>query len=140
MMSNGKNKKAFFFTLDTIIAILLLTTLMIAIFMAFSQASTPFSDNIPLESLGMDTLVVLDQDIKDAIATNATSSLHQSLAALLPENVCMKIQVTHANVTDLDLIKPGCTPSEFTTISRRVIYRKNMIYLAEGKTWLRGKT
>jgi len=141
-----KGKKGFVISFDAVIALLLLTSLIVAATSYLSTVEFKAGNSLSLKEITMDSLTVLEKSgkLEKAISTDKSSEVRAFLNKL-PYNVCADLRVYSGN--DLSnheflVLRPGCKQNfkESATIERSVVVESGgnvSIYLAELRAWYR---
>ncbi len=136
--------KGFVFSLDALIAMLLLITMFITATIYFNQVEFKENINIVLKQIAMDSITVLEKNgkIENAIKQNQVNEL-RSFLNKLPKSICGEIKIYKtSDLTNPELIvlKENCEQNflESALIKRSIIVKNEKeieLYLSEIKTW-----
>ena len=129
------DRKAFIFTLDAIMALILAALIVSAIYFNFSkQSQQPYSEANLLQ-ISLDSLTVLEKNsnLNDAVQNNDLSQL-QSFVTIMPYQFCSNITIKDSDEDYIASIQRNCSLSNPQAIARRIFIANNTVFLAEMKT------
>lgn len=130
------NKKALFFTLDSLFAILLAASFFVYLNYYYAETS-PAVTPVDLITMSNDALAVLEKS--DALSQSVrlmTPSLLQAYLNAMPVQVCANISIySHAGINLLNAARAGCTSGGELSIARRVFIYHSEPYLAKMEAW-----
>jgi hypothetical protein len=130
-------RKAFIFSLDAVIAVIIAGMMLLACFFYLSQTSTNIYKSQDLYKVSSDSLTILEKGntLKTAVEANSTAAIQQFLNSL-PGQFCGNITIyTSASASLLSAQKTGCSSeNEFSTAIRAFI-AGNTEYYAKMELW-----
>jgi len=131
------NKRAIVFTIDAIIAIIILIAFTSASFYYLKNMNNDFGEN-DLFQISQDSLAVLElnNELQNAITTSSTSNIQVFIDNLLPSHVCADIMLYDSSDTlQLNTTKTNCISSDETSASIRTFIVNNNFYYAKMRSW-----
>ena len=130
------NNKAIIFTLDAILAILAVSSIIIASQFYLSKTNI-FYGQQDIYKMSTDSLTVLEKSrtLENAVKASSTSAIQNYLASL-PNQICATITVYDKNsVSLLSATKTDCAASDINRIARRCFISNFESYYAEMIAW-----
>lgn len=133
-------KKAFIFSMDASIAVMIAILMITAILFYFSQNSHS-GNRENLNNIGLDGLTILEKEgALSSSALTLDSGALDSYLNLLPYNVCAELDISEAGAGGsltkiLSHFRLGCPFPKDYIIQRRVFIAAGNTYLAEMEVW-----
>lgn len=137
-------KQGFVISLDALIALLVLLSLMVAASSYLAGIKHEAGSSLTLKEVAMDSITVLEKGgtLEKAISTDKVNEIRAFLNRM-PANICGEINVyaeTDLNNQIFTVLRPGCLKNfkELATIERSVVVENNGsadLYLAKINAW-----
>lgn len=131
------NRRGIVFTIDAIIAVIILIAFVSASYFYLKNINNNFGDN-DLFQVSQDSLTVLElnNELQSAIATSSISDIQVYIDNLLPSHVCADIALyDSSDILQLNATKTNCTSSDETSSSIRTFIVSNNFYYAKMRSW-----
>ena len=131
--------KGFVITLDAVLALLLMLTILLTITSTFSKVSSESWGNVHLRQLSFDTLTILEKSnmLNNAIKSNSSAEISDFLSRETPNNICMVLKIFRGQEANFIIAKGGCEQKSEFQIARRSFVVDKEFYFAEISTWNR---
>lgn len=132
------NKNGIFFTLDILVAIVIV--FLFAIFfmsnLSFTMNTAKFSD-LQLSTIGSDiSLVIFEKEYINLAIAGSDASLEYFLNQALPEQICSRVTILEEGSSIVDVSKTGCVQEDTIFLTKSPLYYENSNYIIEVRTWV----
>jgi hypothetical protein len=131
------NKKGFFYTLDAILAIVLLMSFVTAVFFFMEKSNNLQTIDSSILNINYDSLAILEKD--NTLENNDLDRI-DSFLNNLPKQICANITFYDSNSVNLNSTqRDDCelVEEKEVTVARRSVVRDDIIVIAEMRSWFK---
>jgi hypothetical protein len=133
------SNKAIIFTIDAVIALAIAFIFISAALSYVSNLQSGAGNELVLNQMTLDSLALLEFNGDLSIAVNSTSvNVLSSYLNSTQKNICGRIEIYDTSETLLlSVLKSGCQASDHVSLSRRVFFFGDDVYMAKMEAWFK---
>ncbi|MFH1443005.1 MAG: hypothetical protein ABIG96_03135 [Candidatus Micrarchaeota archaeon] len=132
-------RKAIFFSIDAVLALLISSVLLAATLQSLSQMES-LKPSDPTLAISRDALATMEKSgiLQDAVKAGSSARIRNFLE-FMPENVCYRVSIFAQNSQEPVMAEENCACDEITSVARSFIAEgaEAEIYVAEMRSCIR---